>query len=388
LHGEFVVEDGTFRSYCVDGVDLDSKLEVISDDVDNVKPEFSRLSDFDSIKYVGNEIFDFVLDDYVDKYKDFCSYDEFICLKRTNVLTDDVRFVFIKVPKRGNDVGRNRRIDRLKPILDFCSSNADVDFYKSKARSYDSNKFMITLTANPNVSFDGWNRSINEMFNVFITKLRKRFGRIKLIRVDECFLNGKLHIHCVLLFLDSKLRVERAFVKCKGGKRRLAYLLPRGSNNRFYIENCWDAFVVMESILSYKGVFYALKYLIKDYKNLDSVEEKKLYQSFLMCSVFNKRSYSVSKGFLKNLQYDYDGVEEPLLDSIYHNSNCYILFDLFFYEFEGVKRFDKRLKSNYFFVKSDFDDILVKNPDFPNDDSGFYKFDVVCDKVVVSSELS
>jgi hypothetical protein len=126
-------------------------------------------------------------------------------------------------------------------------------------------------------------------FNRWITRLRKRFGKIDVVRVFESHESGYCHIHALLYFRERSWRGFR-WDGWKNGKRVIKYradeveLLKAGWRGGF------ADVLLMNSTKA--GFNYLAKYLSKsvDYK----AEDGKAVKTLALAWFFRKRSFSIS----------------------------------------------------------------------------------------------
>jgi hypothetical protein len=126
----------------------------------------------------------------------------------------------------------------------------------------------------------------------WITRLRRRFGKIDVLRCFESHEDGYCHVHAVLLFREAKFRGFR-WDKFKDGKRIITYRVDQVEP----FKAGWrGGFADIQLCSSVKGAFsYISKYLTKSVSNDE--EGGKGVKTLALSWYFRKRSFSVSGGF-------------------------------------------------------------------------------------------
>lgn len=219
----------------------------------------------------------------------------------------------VECSKRGNDVYRERVDSRFTA---FCRQIPNTVFFETHQFIKKTRALFLTLTYDTKIcSFvDAWLR-IGAEFNRFMARLRKKYGRVSIVRVFEAFENGHPHIHCVAIFEDFEFDVElrREF---RNGKWRDFWRPVKEENlemsqEEYDINEMWHSRVDVQCMPSLSdGISYLRKYLTKciDFSNSDSKGVKTLALLWL----FRKRSFSISGTFLYRLH---------ALIQLMHNSN-------------------------------------------------------------------
>lgn len=194
--------------------------------------------------------------------------------------------------KRGNPVYIHQmrlRLDDLSEVLErFIRITGST-----------SNAIFVTLTdAQRGRVQDAW-RDVGTEFNRFMAALRKRYGRVKVIRSWESTANGWPHVHALLIFESADFQT----VEVNGISR------PRGTIEwRGY----WrKGFIDARSCTRAKGAaWYLAKELLKYSAEISvNVDQGRRTQALLW--VNRKRSFSISR----ELQLSLAGLDRAMRNS-------------------------------------------------------------------------
>jgi len=242
--------------------------------------------------------FNYSVPEIVERYVDWVSEVKYMILSRWNEMESKNEVFAVKCAKRGNDVYRFRVSRRFKGL---SSMTEDLVFFNPKDRGIKKTRALwVTLTCDTKLCAfgDAW-RNIGKEFNLFMARVRKRFGKVACCRVFESFENGHPHIHCILLFESTWFHVFRD----RKGQFRV--------HSKKVIAKGWHSNIDVKAMSSLKGGFaYQKKYLLKniDVENADS----KALKTLALCWAYRKRAFSVS-GLFRQLLHD--------LIITMHNSN-------------------------------------------------------------------
>jgi len=220
-------------------------------------------------------------------------YIEYLIFRKENIYTFEKEWKAVKAAKRGNDVYARRLRGRLK----ILSRLPRIECFKQKDRSrrHTTRVLFITLTRRREGRLDVVWKGIVDDFNRWISGLRRRFGRIHVLRAWEANDDGYPHVHCVLYFEESEF--ETFFYN---GKWRVQMKHEIAKNWR------WGFVDVIALSSLGAGVGYVTKYLTKVHDALEKGRgDHKAILTLAMMWIFRKRAYSISRGFEDLL-----GVEE------------------------------------------------------------------------------
>jgi hypothetical protein len=243
----------------------------------------SKLDDIQQLpKDIRNEASYYANEGNIEKttqlFETWSSYPDYIILKRMQRGSFKNEWVLVKASKRGNDVYQHRIKKRFQNI------SSDVVFFDYKNRSINkkTKAIFISLTyAREDLSLpDAWIKSSDD-FNTFLTKLRKKYPKCAIIRVNEAHKDGFIHIH-VLLHCEHEFN---AFSH-RGKNGRHSWRISESDE----IKQLWPhGFVDVKAVSDLKnGVKYLTKYMLK------SVRDNR---TLALNWVFNKRQYSISRNW-------------------------------------------------------------------------------------------
>ena len=233
--------------------------------------------------------------DVIDYYRCWVLHAEYMLLQREttepykdteNRKTD---FIAVKCAKRGNDVYRYRVRKSLSNVFNNLD---DIVFFSIKDRNLKNIKtsaVSVTMTYDKKRCSlrDAW-ANVGKEFSSWLTKLRKRYGKISIFRTWEAFKNGYPHINVILFFHSVEFSVFRYYSK-------------KNKKSTFRIRNKaafsdWHSFVDVQAVSDLKkNVHYITKYITKELFN------EKSSLTLAMLWIFKKRSFSISKDFMNKL---------------------------------------------------------------------------------------
>jgi len=238
----------------------------------------------------------------IEGFKAWKDYHEYLLIKGENRVNGEKMFLAVKCSKRGNDVFSSRLdkrlgfLKRLKGIELFHPN----DFKPN--RIVKTNLLWVTLTYNPICSLNAAWLSCMDEWNLFITNLRNKYGKIDVLRFIEAFPNkkgsayGYPHFHIVLLFKEAKFTVFPHMEKRKDGKLGLIYRI--NEKHEVARQGNWHSFVDIKALSSGKALgSYVRKYCRKTHSG--SSKSALVTQSLLW--LYRKQTYSMSAGFRKRL---------------------------------------------------------------------------------------
>jgi len=230
-------------------------------------------------------------------YSAWRDYDEYLVLHRDKSVGFEQKTIAIKCSKRGNDVyGR-----RTEKKLGFLKESENLEFFKPKdfdyAKPVMSPLLWLTLTWNSKLCSlrEAWD-SLEYYYNLFITNLRNRYGRIRVVRFpqaspDEIGLAyGYPHLHLVLLFEDKKFTVFPSMNE----KGEPSYRIVE--KDELVKQGNWHSFVDVKAIRSMNGIY---NYAVKHYENAGFGTSKEATLNNALCWLFGKKSYTISGAFRK-----------------------------------------------------------------------------------------
>jgi hypothetical protein len=232
-------------------------------------------------------------------------------------------YKFIKASKRGNDVYKHLVSEKLKPLME----SQNIMFFDDHTTDKRTSVLFITLTYdNKKCGIDQAWKNIGVEFHLFHNNLRKMYGAVEVFRTWESTQNCYPHIHSIFLFEEHSFPV--ILHEDKNGV--VSYRIPY--NEKEKIGKHWHSNIDIQALQDTQGGVKELtKYITKD------LCSKKGDITNAMLCLHNKRSYAISKGFVKAITGWYINCNEPTnYDLINQMCNCNS--DVVKWEFLGILR--------------------------------------------------
>lgn len=214
-------------------------------------------------------------------------------------------FCFWLAAKRGNSVYKNivkKRILEATNFMNHISFRGKMLRIKKQSREKISNVAFITLTCNPKKYFNNrvyaW-LNFEHDYNIFITRLRKEFKNVWVMKSVESTEKGFPHIH-LLVITDKPF--SYVFKKYSVQEKKEIYR----TEDKKVIENFWPSFVdvrIPPISKECKGNYNSaiVDYIFKDMlKSLEpkNYREKKNKLTLALGWLFGKQSISISRNKL------------------------------------------------------------------------------------------
>lgn len=250
------------------------------------------------------------LDFTTDCFLQWVTQDEWLLLKGTHFETGEQRKVAVKCSKRGNDVYNKRLDDRFSFLHRYSYRKKDffsLEDFKPQMKVM-AQMFWFTLTYDSKRCSlqDAW-LGISREWNLWITNMRNRYGRIQVLKFIQAFpgdgsARGYPHIHAVLLFQDANFQVKPHWDQKKDGSEELSFRMTE--KYEVAAQGKWHSWVDIKAL---KSVSSAVNYCRAYGQGTFEVvsEEGEVNDEALMnCSMnwyFKKRSFSVSGKFRESL---------------------------------------------------------------------------------------
>ena len=142
------------------------------------------------------------LDDIIDAFICWSHFVEYLIFRKENIYTYHKEYRAVKAAKRGNDVYSWRLDKRLKHLFDL----PQIEFFNYKDRNsiQKTRAIFATFTYDRNERLDMLWEDVGKDFNRWISTMRRRYGKISIIRCWEAQQDGYPPIHCVLLFHETE----------------------------------------------------------------------------------------------------------------------------------------------------------------------------------------
>jgi hypothetical protein len=216
-------------------------------------------------------------------------------------------YIAVKCSKRGNDVYNAR----IKHRFRFFEKNIgdlrffSIDDFKTD-KKVKTKLLWVTLTWNPRLFSikNSWKREVSQAWNRFITALRRRYGKIEVLRSWEATRQGYPHIHAILWFESSEFTVFPHYSEKEG---QLQFRIEE----KHEFESFWHSLIDVQAMSSLKKmVSYVMKYQLKVNEGKEDYGSGSCTLAFMW--LFRKRSFACSRGLQKKF---------TDLTEVLHNSN-------------------------------------------------------------------
>jgi hypothetical protein len=225
------------------------------------------------------------LDKIIDAFIYWSKFVEYLTFRKEDIYTHEKEYKLVKAAKRGNDVYSWRLGNRLKHLFNL----PQIEFFnfKDRCREQFTRAIFVTLTYARDERLDVLWEEVGKDFNRWLSAMKRRYGKISIIRCWESQQDGYPHIHCVLLFHEAEFKTFFYNGKWRiSQKRELEELWKWGYSDLFALYSLGA------------GVGYVLKYVTKVNNALMSGKmDSKLVLSLALMWIFKKRAFSVSKDF-------------------------------------------------------------------------------------------
>jgi len=253
---------------------------------------------------------------------------EYMVMRHT--LDGKESYFAVKCAKRGNDV-YNARIKRRFGFMRKKMTN--FEFFSVKDMRVDSpavktRALWITLTWNTRLFSirQSWEREIGKAWNRFITAMRRRYGKIHVLRAWETTSKGYPHIHAIMLFESKEWTV---FPWLSEKDARLTFRVQEKSE----IQELWHSYVDVEAMSSMRKVVnYCMKYQLKI--NEGAEEGRYPGKTLAFMWLYRKRSYAVSQKFFEQ----FVRLDEDLRNSNMGNDGTFEFLGVFSGKLLGLTR--------------------------------------------------
>lgn len=225
-----------------------------------------------SLSWTENNILPGDQEKIVDCYQQWVNQPLYYILKKHSDFEDQQEFIALRARKRGDNKYERETTLRFKAVVD------NIKGINVRTGRKDTGALLISCTYQDNTPAN-WKR-ISGDWNLFISRVRKRYGKCHCVRIWEAHQSGLPHLHALLLFAEhsfpsfvfrSKVRIE--------DKDEFAALWPHG-------------FTDVQGVYNAKG---AIGYLAKYLKKMLKLELKGSTITLAMLWFHRKRMYGISK---------------------------------------------------------------------------------------------
>jgi len=260
----------------------------------------------------------FSVETLVDYYLQWVVEPFYVIVSGWNGFKKDFQYASFASVKRGDERYARRVMHKFRNLSDEMKDKVFFTFGERDRSKIESRVVFASLTYDRKMNLEDTWRFVGKDFNRWITRLRKRFGKIDVVRCFESQVDGYCHIHAVLLFKETKLRGFR-WDKFKNGHRIITYRV----DNVEPFKVAWGGgFSDVQLCHSVKGAFrYISKYLVKTVY-ADGEEGNPVTKTLALSWFFHKRVFSVSGDIAK--------VYSDLIFSLNSNSNSFVPYFLLF----------------------------------------------------------
>jgi hypothetical protein len=215
----------------------------------------------------------------------WATFTEYLIFRKENIYTYETQYKAVKASKRGNDV----YAWRLRKRLQFLKKLPEISFFdhRDRSRRHKTRVLFIGFTYRRDLRLDEAWELVGRDFNRTISALRRRFGKIHIMRTWEAHNDGYPHIHCILYFEEYEFDVFFYNGKWRAQKRdEVLKFWPWGHGDVLGIYSLGG------------GVGYVSKYITKNqFALLEGDYNQKAVLSLAMMWIFKKRAFSLSRGF-------------------------------------------------------------------------------------------
>jgi len=241
-------------------------------------------------------------EDLVNLYRTWRDQVEFMVLYR-HTWNYNLEYKAIKCSKRGNDIYNWRINQRFKELDELAELYGDRKIFDINEVNPTTNCLYVTFTYDTKLcsETEAW-KKISSEYNLAITKLRKKFGKISILRVWESFKNGYPHIHAILLFDEERFDVFEHWSSSNKSSYRI--------QEKGEFSKVWHSNVDVMAVDSVRGV---VKYLSKYLRKVHSGNEKHDL-TLAKLWIHHKQAFAMSRDFAEKISH-------IRLDSSLHNSN-------------------------------------------------------------------
>lgn len=261
----------------------------------------------------------------IELHQKWKSEDEYLILRQTKfgLKNKELNEIFAcKCSKRGNDVYESRIRNAFRELDEVVNDMNDIgeifDLHKSDKKT---NVLYLTLSQDTKLcsSEEAW-QQIGEKYNRFMTRMRKLYGKISVLRVWEAYANGYPHIHVILIFDFYSFAVVEHWNS--DHTKSTFRLKNRSSFGRKWVdgdcqipiddrvnfndtEEIWDSFVDIIAVYSIRGIVsYLSKYFRKSATNEGDSGSSSFKSDLTLAKTwfYGKKSFAMSGDFASSLK--------------------------------------------------------------------------------------
>jgi hypothetical protein len=206
------------------------------------------------------------------------------------------KYFGFRAAKRGNGVYQWRLEQRLLPLYRVLLSN--IKLFEREGQKTNMLYFVLTYNTNRGSLIKAWERRGRE-YNLWITRMRKQYGRIEVMKTYETFESGYPHINVIAIFRDTKFTVFQHKSRRMEGKQLIEKLTWRIEEKR-EMEKYFHSNIDVQAVQTPKqAISYILKYITKELHA--TTREPKHNLTLALMWLFRARAFSISQRFIEQL---------------------------------------------------------------------------------------
>lgn len=260
---------------------------------DSELPQVSTLKRLRSVLYDKETTQEVI----IQQYSDWVSNHQYMIFEQKK-FRSLVRQIASLVPKRGNSKYawqiRKRWHEFSFPFEYQQKLYAENDNLANSNETM-TNILFVSLTWDPKICDwkTAWDTKISHDWNLFVARLRRKYGKTLTARVYESTEKGVPHIHCILYFPNYQFPT---FLKWSNKKRRHIWRIPFPEVEK--LRKMWHSFIDIQGMVNLAdGLKYLGKYLTKG-TDLESGDTSgKGLITLANTWAFRKRAFSLGKKF-------------------------------------------------------------------------------------------
>jgi len=246
----------------------------------------------------------------VELYRYWRDLDERVLIRKSWWENFEIKSEYIayKCSKRGNDVYRYR----VRKRLGWIERVRNFEFFNDKeverGEAYACVLFFtLTYDVNRCSRGDAW-ENVGKEYNRWISRVRRKYGHVSVLRVWQSFKNGYPHVHGIIWFKEAKFKV----FKHRDVDGSVSYRVYHKGD----LETSWHSFVDVVAIKNLRGALVYVKRYITRVQGQGNDDDFMSDLSMALAWLFRKRTFSLSGDFRKL----YSEYVSDLINGM-HNSN-------------------------------------------------------------------
>lgn len=226
----------------------------------------------------------------VDRYLEWLSIPFYVVLYGFNEDSQRYEFRYFRSAKRGDSRYASRVTRRFDDVASRVPSR---EFFKFGHHGIiHSSCLLVTLTFGRSIDLVVAWVSLGPFLNGYLSYLRRRYGKIAVLRCWESHVDGYPHIHVLILFKDWSFKGFSYRSKKKATYGKLMYAV----DSKDSIARGWSYGHVKVLAVSsvHSGFSYVGKYLRKSVRVSEGDSGSAVVKTLALCWDFHKRAYSLS----------------------------------------------------------------------------------------------